>query len=43
MMYVNVARTTELIAEDKKKLLWEGKEILLSNTQNAYRELINEN
>lgn len=34
--YVKVAQTYELKAGDKKKILWEGKEILLTNIQDSY-------
>lgn len=36
MNYVKVAQTTELKAGDKKKISWEGKEILLANIQDFF-------
>jgi len=41
MKYVKVAQTTELREGEKKKISWEGKEILLTNIQNEYYAIDN--
>ena len=41
MEYVKVAQTTELGAENKKKITWKGKDILLTKIQDSYYAIDN--
>ena len=41
MEYIKVAQTTDLTAGSKKKISWQGKEILLANIEGAYYAIDN--
>jgi 3-phenylpropionate/trans-cinnamate dioxygenase ferredoxin component len=41
MNYVKVAQTTDFMESSKKKITWEGKDILLTNIQNNYYAIDN--